>query len=86
MNSSLYSADCATHLRIIAVAMTIDLTITGFATWVPSGSIGGVPAMKSSGQTGKAAVPGRKAIASQRSQVIFETELRHPQTSKSPAA
>ena len=62
MNSSIYSADRATHLRIVAVVMTFGIAITGIAISVRADAIGSAQATYSS-QTTKAQVPGRNVLA-----------------------
>jgi len=41
MNASLYNADRTTHLRIIAVALTLSLVIAGFAVSARISAISG---------------------------------------------
>jgi hypothetical protein len=62
MNSSIYSADRATHLRIVAVVMTFSIAIMGIAISLRADAIGSTQATYSS-QIGKAQVPGRNVLA-----------------------
>ena len=62
MNSSIYSADRATHLRIVAVVMTFSIAIMGVAISVRASAISNAQASYSV-HAGKALVPGPAAIA-----------------------
>jgi hypothetical protein len=63
MNSSIYSADRTTHLRIIAVALVISIAIVGFAASARLAAIGTLQASEPSGQIQKAGVPTLEAMA-----------------------
>jgi hypothetical protein len=49
MNSSIYSADRKTHLRIVTVALAVSIAIVGFAISVRVTTL--LPAGKAPGQT-----------------------------------
>lgn len=63
MNSSIYSADRATHLRVVAVALIISIAIVGFGI---SARVSALYAMQASEQSQIAKVGeiGREAAAS----------------------
>jgi hypothetical protein len=62
MNSSIYSADRATHLRIVAVVMTVSIAIMALAITVRADAISHARASYSV-HAGKALVPGPATIA-----------------------
>jgi len=55
MNSSIYSADRATHLRIVAVVLVISIAIVGFGM---TARIKAAGAMQVSGHPGQIQKPG----------------------------
>ncbi len=57
MNSSIYSADRATHLRIIAVATVFSVMIAGFAAAICAGSTGMTQATAYPGHKSRPAIP-----------------------------
>jgi hypothetical protein len=69
MNSSIYSADRATHRRIIVVALVISTAIVGLAV---SARIGAVEAMQASARPSQI----EKADAVSRGVAAARTELR----------
>lgn len=62
MNSSIYSADRATHLRIVAVVMTVSIAIMAFAISLRASAISNAQTSYSV-HTAKPLVPGPAAIA-----------------------
>jgi hypothetical protein len=60
MNSSVYSADRATYLRIVTVALLASMAIVGFAISVRTSDERSAPAM-TTGSSWKAEVPNRDA-------------------------
>lgn len=63
MNSSIYSADRATHLRIIALALVISTAIVGFAVSARLGTIGTMQASEHPRQIQKAGTVSRAMAA-----------------------
>jgi hypothetical protein len=64
VNSSIYSADRTTHLRIVALVMAVSVGIMAFAISVRASAINNANAQASySVRAGKALVPGPATIA-----------------------
>jgi len=63
MNSSIYSADRATHQRVVAVALLISIAIVGFAISARVTSMNNLHAMARPGVVVKVETPGRQATA-----------------------
>jgi len=58
MNSTIYSADRATHIRIVALALLAAVLVTGFAVSVRLSASSGLQAEMSTGRGVKAQIPG----------------------------
>jgi hypothetical protein len=63
MNSSIYSADRTTHLRIVTLALVIGTAIVGFAVSARINTVGAMQASAHSGQVQKAAPANQEAAA-----------------------
>lgn len=61
MNSSIYSADRITHLRVVAVALIISIAIVGFGISARLSSVGAMQVSEHSGQIEKAGQVSREA-------------------------
>ena len=61
MNSSIYSADRTTHLRVVAVALIISIAIVGFGISARLSSVGAMQVSVHSGQIEKAGQVSREA-------------------------
>lgn len=78
MNSSVYSADRATHLRILAVALAASIAIVGFVISVRVTSIEMTQTMNA-GRLQKVAMKSKEAILA--SPTHFDApHLRHPRS------
>jgi hypothetical protein len=61
MNSSIYSADRTTHLRVVAVALIISIAIVGFGISARLNAVGAMQVSVHSGQIEKAGQVSREA-------------------------
>lgn len=64
MNSSIYNADRATHLRIVSAALVIGIAIVGLGLTTRVSTIGGMQASGQPAQIQKAAQVSREALIS----------------------
>jgi hypothetical protein len=63
MNSSIYSADRTTHLRIVTLALAISIAIAAFAISTRLGGAVAVHANEHAGQFHKPGTPSQEAAA-----------------------
>ena len=63
MNSSIYSADRATHLRIVVVALAASIAITAFSLSARVCSIVATPAIVEAGKLRGLDFTGKEAVA-----------------------
>jgi hypothetical protein len=63
MNSSIYNADRATHLRILATAIAASIVLIGFSLSARTGSFNAPPAVADGGAIHKTAISGKEAAA-----------------------
>jgi hypothetical protein len=64
MNSSIYSVDRATHLRIVAAAVVISIAIVGLGVSARVHAVGAMQASEHPGQIQKVGQVSREAAAS----------------------
>jgi len=67
MNSSIYSADRATHLRIVVVALAGSIAIMAFSLSARVGSIVAAPAIVEAGKLRGLDLTGKEAATTQAS-------------------
>ncbi|HET7885778.1 MAG TPA: hypothetical protein VFL62_06080 [Bradyrhizobium sp.] len=67
MNSSIYSADRATHLRIVVVALVCSIALTAFSLSARVSSIIAAPAAVEASELRGPGFTGQEAIATQTS-------------------
>ena len=63
MNSSIYSADRTTHLRVVTVALAVSIAIVGLGISARVNSVGAMQASETQGHVKKAGQVGREAAA-----------------------
>jgi len=64
MNSSIYSADRTTHLRVVAVALAISIAIVGLGISARLSAVDAMQASEQPGQIQKAGQVSREAAVS----------------------
>lgn len=64
MNSSIYSADRATHLRVVAVALIVSIAIVGFGISARVNALDAMQANAHPSQIAKVGQVSREAVAS----------------------